>query len=122
MTGEDFLSAFVAIGAEPFSLAAFGLCEECGQRECDHHSAPACVVPVLRWQADGDGYRAELGPWTLLVDPDWWRVGVDAVGQGFVVIREDAFASSFQTLCESRGAAETALRELGVVFRTEGEL
>lgn len=84
--------------------------------------APSCVVPVLRWQAEGDGYRAEVGPWTLLVQPDGWRVGVDAVGQGFVLVREDAFAPSFQTPYESRGAAETALRELGVVFRVEGEL
>jgi len=76
-------------------------------------------APVLQWDCDQHSI-ARFGRWVLEADAEKWTVWVDSPGPVARLLMAGAITKRTESVVNRR-AAENALREFGVTFRTEEE-
>ena len=85
------------------------------QLRAEFERLAARFAPVLRWEHRERGSTATLGQWWLEASGESWMVGVDSSGW-VTPVKGSRGPTSRENNCR---AAETALRGLGVMFKTE---
>lgn len=108
------LGIYLTIERRTDSMDAAKSAAEQALREM-HDALAAHFAPVLRWYRCGDQCDASVGGWMLLACSGSWVIKHEL---GARVASDPSCSLTSEQSCR---AAEAALRELGVVFRVEGE-